>query len=666
MPVEVLLVNMPYASVRWPSLGLGILHAVLQEAGFSVSALYANIIFADEIGPVNYFRLLSDPPENGAPDWTFAHAAFPGHGARLEEFLHSLEGRGSRILRDPNAARVLAYAESKAQPFIEHLSGEIISRQPQIVACSSSFSQHVASVALLRRIRERAPEIVTLMGGANCESVMGKATHEFFPWIDFVVSGEADELIVPLCRDILLRGGNIEADKLPMGVLAPIHRDIGYPLGTGADAGEVPVATPAALNRRPAANYDPYFETLEKRPKVAATITPGVVVEASRGCWWSASSGGCSFCGLNGCRARYRVRQVDQVLDELETLSRRHHIRRFQFVDNVLSPAFFKTLGPQLIARGAPYELFFEVRAGLSRDQVATMRQAGVIWVQAGIESMHTGALTLMNKGTECWQNIQLLKWLYQFGVRCVWNLLHDFPGEEDAWFDEMASFFPLLSHLAAPNLISGIRYSRFSALERHKGASSFRLIPAEPYRLIYPFDDHQLERLVYFFDDRQRLNAKRNPLLACILERPGLERLRKAREQWIRERNSSQPASLVMTLGSDSVTIRDTRGSAIAPTTELLGLARDIYLACDEAPTEDSLSHAFGRNGCSCAETERVIAMLVERNLLLRVDGRLVALALRDPVIPLQPVVRFPGGGLRLGGSPTLNHPTTRAPQGR
>ena len=47
---DVCLVNMPYADVVRPSLALGILQALLRESGVSAESVYANLIFAEEIG----------------------------------------------------------------------------------------------------------------------------------------------------------------------------------------------------------------------------------------------------------------------------------------------------------------------------------------------------------------------------------------------------------------------------------------------------------------------------------------------------------------------------------------------------------------------------------------------------------------------------------------
>ncbi len=648
MATDICLVNMPYVSVRWPSLGLGILHAILERDGFSVTTLYANILYADAVGLLSYHRLLFDRPEHVIPEWTFAHIAFPDRATSAIDFADLLRARKSRFAKIPQAPEILESARQTATTFIESLVDDIFSRNPGIVACTSSFCQHVPSLALLKRVSERAPHVITLMGGANCESVMGKATHEFFHWIDYVVSGEADELISPLCRNILDRGRNIERDALPTGVFAPIHRSAGYPSVPETGTDEIPRTVATSLDGQPAPNYDAYFQALQQCPSVGSRTVPGVLVEGSRSCWWS-ESGGCTFCGLNGYKTPYRVRRGDEVLAELDSLSRRYNIKRFEFADNVLSPEFFKTLIPQLIERGAPYELVFEVRAGLTSDQVSALRKAGITWVQAGIESLHTGALKLMNKGTECRQNIQLLKWMSQYGIRCIWNLLHNLPDEDDAWFEEMASLFPLLAHLEAPQVFTGIRYSRFSVYEARRGAYNIRLKPSEPYHLIYPLEDGQLDRLVYFFDDELNLNAQRNSLLKLALQHPGLNRAIRECKKWAMERTREQSPSLIMRKDRDDWTVLDTRPVAMARQTTLRGLAGEVYAACDEAVTEEKLAETFAQKGYASTEIEDVITELVERKLLLNVDGRFLALALRHPVIPLQPLCNFPGGGYRF-----------------
>jgi hypothetical protein len=100
----------------------------------------------------------------------------------------------------------------------------VLATGARVVGCTSTFEQHVASLALLRRIRELDPGVVTMLGGANCETVMGEATHRCFDRVDYVVSGEADGLIADLCRLAVERGREVEPSELPRGVLGPRHR----------------------------------------------------------------------------------------------------------------------------------------------------------------------------------------------------------------------------------------------------------------------------------------------------------------------------------------------------------------------------------------------------------------------------------------------------------
>ena len=58
---------------------------------------------------------------------------------------------------------------------------------------------------------------------------MGQTTHRNSPWVDYLVAGDADELIVSLFQSILAQGRAIAPDQAARGVLVPDHREAGYP-----------------------------------------------------------------------------------------------------------------------------------------------------------------------------------------------------------------------------------------------------------------------------------------------------------------------------------------------------------------------------------------------------------------------------------------------------
>src|SRR5262249_30613673 len=159
-----------------------------------------------------------------------------------------------------------------------------------------------------------------------------------------------------------------------------------------------------------------YFQALAASP-LRTSVRPGLPLETSRGCWWGAAHQ-CTFCGLNGSSLGFRSKSSERVLAEIRELEERHGISDFEVVDNILDMGYFKTLVPALAGEERRRHIFYEVKANLTRAHVEALQRAGITWVQPGIESLHTEVLRLMDKGISGWQNVQLLKWTREFGVR--------------------------------------------------------------------------------------------------------------------------------------------------------------------------------------------------------------------------------------------------------
>ena len=68
-------------------------------------------------------------------------------------------------------------------------------------------------------------------------------------------------------------------------------------------------------------------------------------------------------------------------------MARRHRVTSFMAADNILDYRGFEELLPALASAPAVFDVFFELKTNLRRVQVERLRQAGVTWVQPGIES---------------------------------------------------------------------------------------------------------------------------------------------------------------------------------------------------------------------------------------------------------------------------------------
>ena len=64
-----------------------------------------------------------------------------------------------------------------------------------VVGFSSTFNQNIASLTLAKMIKEKFPHLKILFGGSNFESEMGLEYFRVAPWIDYVVPGEAEDIL---------------------------------------------------------------------------------------------------------------------------------------------------------------------------------------------------------------------------------------------------------------------------------------------------------------------------------------------------------------------------------------------------------------------------------------------------------------------------------------
>ena len=229
---------------------------------------------------------------------------------------------------------------------------------------------------------------------------------------------------------------------------------------------------------------------------------PSLLIETSRGCWWGAKAH-CTFCGLNGATMNFRSKDADARARGARGLS---HVAirttRVVAVDNILDMRYFRDLLPELRDRQLGITLFYETKANLTKEQVKLLRDAGVLAIQPGVESLSTHVLQLMRKGVTALQNIQLLKWCRQYGVSVAWNLLYGFPGETAADYAAIGDAIESLWHLPPPYAMGAVRMDRFSPYFNQ--AAAFGLVnvrPMDMYRLLYPLPQDRLRNLAYFFE---------------------------------------------------------------------------------------------------------------------------------------------------------------------
>ncbi len=619
---DVCLVLMPFAAIERPSLALSLLKASLTENGITATVLYPNLWFAEEIGLLEYTKVSEGQYGMLIGEWLFSEAAFPDFQANHKEYFAT---ENEEIPKKAWSIR------KKATSFIERVAQSVLELKPRIVACSSTFYQHCATLALLRRIRQLNPEIVTVMGGANCEGIMGLTLLRAVPWVDFVCSGDGDELFAKLCSLVLNKGRDVKLTELPYGVMGPCHRHSNLP------ATDAPRASVQDLERIPIPDFDDYFLALQTS-KISPYIQPGLPIETSRGCWWGQKHH-CTFCGLNGSGMTYRSKSPERVQREFTDLSKRYGLSKFFVVDNILDLRHVNTVLPTFAALQSPYSLFYETKANLKRHQLQQLGLAGVRWIQPGIENLHDEALKLLNKGTTAAINIQLLKWAREFGIHVAWNFLAVIPGESREWYKEMLTWLPEIIHLQPPSGVTPIRFDRFSPYHQHPENYGLNLSPDRDYSYIFPFSPEVLSNLIYYFEDQndREMYQEHQALQEMCLS-------------WKNMFSSQQPPILSMKeeVKGELLRIFDTRPCAITEEITLTGLACQVYLACDTALSPQELISTLNQKYAlhlSWDEVQPVVKELRERKILLQLSSKLLSLALKEPIAPLKDFKEHPSG---------------------
>ena len=564
-------VQMPYAAVEHPSIGLGLLQAECKQSGLLSRCFYPNLKWCECLGSEAYHAISATLSEDLVGEWTFSQAAFGWTFERESDYLHTVCSRGPLAGRS-QAREMLLEARAQVDRFLDQQAQEILAHKPRVVGASSTFQQHCASLALLRKIKSLDPQVVTVMGGANCEGEMGQTLTRHFEWVDYVVSGEADQLVGPFFAS-LLEGH----PRPPYGVMSR---------ATSATCEPAPRATFTSMDQVAVPDYDDYFRALDES---TLDLLPGLLLETSRGCWWGQKHH-CTFCGLNGSGMGYRSKSAPRVLQEMEELSDRYQLGAFEVVDNILDHAHLKTIMPTLAHRPKPYEIFYETKSNLKRDQVQLLAQAGVLWIQPGIESMHDEILRLMDKGSTALMNVQLLQHAREFGVRVIWNFLVCFPGEKDEWYTEMAEWLPLIHHLQPANGLAPIRYDRFSPYHLDPDRYGIEIQAARTYQAVYPLPPEELEKLAYFFEDRVPQTRR--------LDTPGRHSLCLALKAWRDAFWSPLPPILSITQSDEGLHVLDTRTVAVARRHRIQGRAAELLLECQTIPSRNRTCwSSFPRN---------------------------------------------------------------------
>ena len=650
--INICLISMPSIIINYPSMALGLIKGILNRDGFKSRVIYASFLNTEELlvylnkridGNINEFLLEELPSDhaffknrrqylfdfiknlqlNYLGDCLFSSFIFPcSYEENIDWYIENIMKHKVFKFKPEKLQDIFSDFYKITERFISELTEEILKDNPVIAGCSCINSQYIPSIAILKIIKEKRPEVITIIGGSQFDYASGIVTHKSFPWIDYIVTGEADDLISPFFTSLITK--NTEEVKFHPSIITPGHRKNGYP-----EREYIHITPEDSFKKLPPPDYDDYFDLYKRLNYMKDVTYLYLPFESTRGCWWGQKKS-CTFCSVIGVKQKYRRKSAEKVLEDLKFLAEKYGVNDLLSIDSIMDRSYYDTFIPELIKMGSPYNIYYEVKANLTKNQIKLFRQAGINCIQPGIESLHSKALKLINKGLKAWQAIYLLKWSFYYGISVKWNFLHNIPEDKDSWYEEMAKFVPLLVHFEPPTGIVSVIIERHSFYYDNAEKYGLKLRIPSPYKQFFKLPEETVKQLVFTFSDegyKEKLEDDMYDLLHM-----GLLSVKRELVKWKELHKAEKKPLLKMKVSDDRIEIEDTRPCAVRQSFLLCGIDKDVYLACEEGPLIKDIIK-ISNDEDSIKES---IKKMTEWKLLLNIDSRLLSLAIEEPLRPL------------------------------
>ncbi|MBB1089733.1 magnesium-protoporphyrin IX monomethyl ester anaerobic oxidative cyclase [Rhodopseudomonas palustris] len=280
---------------------------------------------------------------------------------------------------------------------------EIIAQnQPDVVLATAITPMIYQAQKTLQLAREAVPGCVTVLGGIHATFMYSQVLQEA-PWIDYIVRGEGERIIVNLLRAV--ENGTDKQERKNIRGLAYLD-------------GDQVIATPAEPVIDDLDSLTPDWSLLEWDKYIYIPLNTRVAVpNFARGCPFT-----CRFCSQWKFWRKYRHRDPIKFVDEIEKLVRDFNVGFMILADEepTIVQSKFIALCKELVKRQLPMHWGINTRVtDIMRDRelLPLYRKAGLVHVSLGTEAAAQMNLDIFRKQTTVEQNKLAVKLLQDAGI---------------------------------------------------------------------------------------------------------------------------------------------------------------------------------------------------------------------------------------------------------
>jgi len=286
----------------------------------------------------------------------------------------------------------------------EELRELIETIQPDIVGATAITPSIYKAERALEIAREAMPDAITMLGGVHATFMFKQVLSEA-PWIDVIVRGEGEEILVNLVNAI-------QEGRWPDAR--------GSIEGLAFADGDQITATPAAPTIKDLDAIKPDWGILEWDKYKYIPLNKKVAIpNMARGCPFT-----CSFCSQWKFWRDYRIRDPKKVVDEIEDLVENHGVGFFILADEepTINRKKFVAFCEELIARGLPEKIQWGINTRVTdimrdKELLPLYRKAGLVHVSLGTEAAAQLKLDQFNKETKVENNKEAIRLLREADI---------------------------------------------------------------------------------------------------------------------------------------------------------------------------------------------------------------------------------------------------------
>lgn len=306
------------------------------------------------------------------------------------------------------ALKAAGFGEVKFIDAMTHGIGEEALREmiaeydPDIVGATAITPSIYKAERLLQVAREAAPRAVTLLGGVHA-TFMYKQVLPEAPWIDAIVRGEGEEIMVEVARAVA-DGRWPEARASIKGLAYIVDGKV--------------FATPAAPTVKDIDSVKADWSILDwPKYNYIPLGTRVAIPNMARGCPFT-----CSFCSQWKFWRDYRIRDPKKVVDEIVELKEKFGVGFFILADEepTINKKKFVAFCKELIDRKVNILWGINTRVtDILRDEaeLPLYRKSGLIHISLGTEAAAQLKLDLFNKETTIADNKRAIELLRKNGI---------------------------------------------------------------------------------------------------------------------------------------------------------------------------------------------------------------------------------------------------------